>query len=145
MTGYRQNLDQLDQALIAQLRVDGRASVAKLSELLGVSRGTVQNRLDKLLHSGAILGFTVRVNNDVEQDVVRAVMMVSVSGRSTTPVVQRLRGIPNVLTIHTTNGAWDLVLDIQASSLGEFDLVLHKVRDIPGVLNSETSILLNSL
>lgn len=145
MSDYRQNLDQLDQTLIAQLRVDGRASVAKLSEILGVSRGTVQNRLDKLLHSGAILGFTVRVNNDVEQDVVRAVMMVSVSGRSTTPVVQRLRGIPNVLTIHTTNGAWDLVLDIQASSLGEFDLVLHKVRDIPGVLNSETSILLNSL
>ncbi|BDX05996.1 Lrp/AsnC family transcriptional regulator [Planctobacterium marinum] len=145
MSEYRQNLDQLDQALIAQLRVDGRASVAKLSDILGVSRGTVQNRLDKLLESGAVLGFTIRVNSDVDQDLVKAVMMVSVSGRSTTPVVQRLRGIPNVLKIHTTNGAWDLVLDIQASSLAEFDSVLHKVRDISGVLNSETSILLNSL
>ena len=59
MSEYRQNLDQLDQTLIAQLRVDGRASVAKLSDILGVSRGTVQNRLDKLIDSGAILGFTI--------------------------------------------------------------------------------------
>ena len=55
-----QILDDLDINLIAILRKDGRAPVAKLSQILGVSRGTVQNRLDRLLSSGAILGFRMR-------------------------------------------------------------------------------------
>ena len=137
--------DQLDRELIALLRSDGRATVSKLSEILQVSRGTVQNRIDRLLESGTLLGFTVRVREDYDQNQVRAVMLIEVEGRSTTEVIKRLRGIPELLALHTTNGAWDLVGEIRAASLADFDRVLREVRLIEGVLNSETSILLSSV
>ncbi|MGB1239442.1 MAG: Lrp/AsnC family transcriptional regulator [Pseudomonadales bacterium] len=137
--------DQLDQALIALLRKDGRAPLAKLSQQLGVSRGTVQNRLDKLLASGVVLGFTVRVRENSGQDSVRAMMTIEVVGRSASEVIRELRGIPELVALHTTNGAWDLVAEIQTSTLSEFDRVLRDVRMVDGVLNSETSILLSSM
>lgn len=138
-------IDRLDRELIALLRKDGRAPLSKVAQILGVSRGTVQNRLDRLLESGSVLGFTVRVRDDYGLDAVRAVMLIEVVGKSTTQVINRLRGMPEVQTLHTTNGSWDLVAEMHSSSLPEFDRVLREVRMIDGVLNSETSILLSSV
>ncbi|KAA1151007.1 MULTISPECIES: Lrp/AsnC family transcriptional regulator [Pseudoalteromonas] len=136
--------DSLDNALIAELRKDGRASISALAGSLNVSRGTVQNRLDRLVNSGAILGFTVRVHEHIETEAVRAIMMIEVVGKSTSQVIKTMRGIPELIKLHTTNGAWDLVAELQAANLSEFDGVLRQVREIDGILNSETSILLSS-
>lgn len=144
-TGAKHIYDDLDRELIALLRKDGRAPLSKLSEILGVSRGTVQNRLDRLLESGALLGFTIRVRDDYAPDTVRAVMLIEVAGKSTSDVIKRLRGMPELQKLHTTNGAWDLVAEIAASDLNDFDRVLREVRMIDGVLNSETSILLSTV
>jgi DNA-binding Lrp family transcriptional regulator len=137
--------DQLDNALIAQLRLDARTPVSKLAGIVGVSRGTVQNRLDRMTASGALLGFTIRVRKDYGFEVVRAVMMIEVVGKSTTYVIKILRGIPELHSLHTTNGKWDLVAEIHASSLSDFDRVLRDVRTTSGVSNSETSILLSTI
>ncbi|MDG1996858.1 MAG: Lrp/AsnC family transcriptional regulator [Emcibacteraceae bacterium] len=137
--------DQLDRELISLLRNDGRAPLSKLAEILNVSRGTVQNRLDRLINSGTIHGFTVRVRNDYDQGTIRSLMMVEVVGKSTSQVIKRLRGMPELHALHTTNGSWDLVAEIQTSNLNEFDRVLRDVRMIDGILNSETSILLSSI
>ncbi|WP_319412289.1 Lrp/AsnC family transcriptional regulator [uncultured Cohaesibacter sp.] len=137
--------DQLDRDLISLLRHDGRAPLSKLADILHVSRGTVQNRLDRLMESGAILGYTVRVREDYELDGIRAIMLIEVVGKSTSQVIRKLRGMPELHTLHTTNGAWDLVAEIQAASLSDFDRVLREVRLIEGVLNSETSILLSTI
>ena len=137
--------DQLDRDLISLLRHDGRAPLSKLADILHVSRGTVQNRLDRLHESGAILGYTVRVREDYELDGIRAIMLIEVVGKSTSQVIRKLRGMPELHTLHTTNGAWDLVAEIQTASLSDFDRVLREVRLIEGVLNSETSILLSTI
>ncbi len=137
--------DSLDRELIGLLRNDGRAPLSKLAEILGVSRGTVQNRLDRLLASGALLGFTIRVREDYDPDTIRAIMMIEVVGKSTSEVIRRLRGLPELQALHTTNGSWDLVAEVQTSSLGDFDRILREVRSIDGVLNSETSLLLSSV
>ena len=137
--------DTLDNSLIAELRKDGRASVSTLATNLSVSRGTVQNRLDRLISCGAILGFTVRVHENIETEAVRAIMMIEVVGKSTSQVIKTLRGIPELTRLHTTNGSWDLVAEIQTTNLTSFDAVLRQVREINGVLNSETSILLSSI
>jgi DNA-binding Lrp family transcriptional regulator len=137
--------DDLDRRIIAHLRVEGRASLSKLADALGVARGTVQNRLDRLLDTGTLLGFTVRVRDDYDDLSIRAVMMVEVTGKSTTQVIQKLRGILEIRTLHTTNGSWDLVADIRAASLSDFDRVLREVRMIDGVANSETSLLLSTV
>ncbi|WP_244912488.1 Lrp/AsnC family transcriptional regulator [Phyllobacterium zundukense] len=137
--------DELDHALIAALREDGRAPVSKLAAILGVTRATVQTRLDRLLNSGAVLGFTIRARQDYDERSIRAVMLIEVSGRSTTTVIKYLRGLPELHSLHTTNGAWDLIAEIRAASLTDFDRVLREVRMVEGVLNSETSIMLSSV
>lgn len=137
--------DATDRELIAVLKRDARTSVSVLAEILRVSRGTVQNRLDRLLESGALLGFTIRVREDFNPNGLRAIMMVEVAGKSTSQVIQRLRRIPEIERIHTTNGGWDLVAELSAVDLREFDRVLRDVRETEGVLNSETSILLSTV
>ncbi|WP_137130786.1 Lrp/AsnC family transcriptional regulator [Rhizobium sp. FY34] len=137
--------DDLDRRIIAHLRIDGRASLSKLSDVLGVARGTVQNRLDRLMSTGTLLGFTVRVREAFDAQTVQAVMMIEVVGKSTSQVIRKLRGLPEIHTLHTTNGNWDLVAHVRAANLGEFDRVLREVRMIDGVSNSETSLLLTSV
>lgn len=136
-------LDELDRRLIAALREDARMPITRLSATLKISRTTAQARLDRLLDSGAVLGFTIRARQD--RDSIRAIMMIEIEGRSTSQIIRRLRGFPELVALHTTNGGWDLVAEIQAASIGEFDRILREVRQIEGVLNSETSLLLSSL
>ena len=137
--------DDLDRKLIAILRDDGRAPISKLATLLQVSRATVQTRLDRLLDSGAVLGFTIRAREDSGPNGVQAIMMIEVSGQSTTQVIPSLRGIAALHQLHSTNGNWDLVAQLSAESLSDFDRVLREVRGIAGITNSETSILLSSV
>ena len=117
----------------------------ELAKKLKVSRGTVQNRIEKLVTTGAILGFTIRAHEGLSQDQVRAVMMIEVTGRSTSQVIRHLRGIPELIKLHTTNGKWDLVAEITTDSLVEFDRILRIVREIEGIIASETSILLSTI
>ncbi|MEO5806478.1 Lrp/AsnC family transcriptional regulator [Devosia sp.] len=137
--------DDLDRSLLSILRKDGRAPLSKIAEILSVSRATVQSRLDRLIESGAVLGFTVRVHQDQEADMIRAIMSIEVTGKSTTNLIKSLRGIPELYSLHSTNGAWDLIAEIRAATLADFDRVLRDVRETDGVLNSETSILLSSV
>ncbi|MDA8663782.1 Lrp/AsnC family transcriptional regulator, partial [Porticoccaceae bacterium] len=134
-----------DRDLISLLRTDARASISTLAKALKVSRGTVQNRLDRLIASDAILGFTIRASASVDDSAIRAVMMIEITGKSTADIIKKLRGLPELQKVHTTNGAWDLVAEIQASSLADFDNVLREVRLIDGIANSETSILLSTI
>ncbi len=137
--------DNLDRTLIGLLRSDGRAPVSKLADIMGVSRATVQTRLDRLLASGALLSFTARVREDYAVNQIRAIMMIEVSGRNTTQVINKLRGLPELTALHTTSGKWDLIAEVLVESLSEFDSVLREVRLVDGVLNSETNILLTSI
>lgn len=139
------SLDDLDRRLVSLLRADGRAPVSKLADILGVARGTVQARIDRLLDAGALLGFTARIRDDHEDSGVRAVMMIEVEGRNTTHVINKLRGLPELYRLHTTSGKWDLVADIMVENLAEFDRILREVRVIDGIRNSETSMLLSTI
>ena len=137
--------DSLDRDLISLLRTDARASISNLAKVLKVSRGTVQNRLDRLLATKAIVGFTIRASASIDDGAIRAIMLIEVTGKSTSRIISKLRGLPELQKVHTTNGAWDLVAEIQSSSLAEFDQVLREVRLIDGIANSETSILLSTV
>ena len=138
-------LDGLDRAIIGILRTDGRAPLSKIAALLSVSRATVQTRLDRLLKAGAVLGFTVRLRKNEEGSAVRAIMSIAVAGKSTAKVIKSLRGIPELQSLYTTNGVWDLIAEIRAENLQDFDRVLRLVRETEGVSNNETNILLSSV
>lgn len=138
------DLSETDRRLLAALRQDARASVTTLAGQLKLSRATVQTRLERLVDRGIIQRFTIDVDARAEHDLIRAIMLIELEGKLSKPVIAALRRLPEIGSLHTTNGNWDLVAHIEAYSLPEFDLVLRKVREIDGVLNSETSILLNT-
>lgn len=138
-------LDDLDRRLISILRSDARAPVSRLAAGLGVSRATVESRLRRLLESGAVLGFTVRVREGGGEDGLKAVMMIQVVGKSTTSAISGLRGLPEIHALHTTNGAWDLIAELRAASLSDLDRILRHVRGVDGIRNTETSLLLSSV
>ncbi len=138
-------LDDLDRRLISALREDGRAPVAALARKLGVARATVNSRLERLVSSGAVVGFSVRVRDELDPLTIRAVSLIAVEGRSTDRVIRQLRGFPEISALHTTNGGWDLVAELRTEDLAAFDAVLGRIRSIDGVVNSETSLLLSSV
>jgi DNA-binding Lrp family transcriptional regulator len=140
-----QVVDALDQRLIALLRADGRAPVSQLAAALHVSRGTAQNRLDRLIQAGVIQGFTVRVRKDIDERLIRALMTIQLAGKTTAAVIARLRGLPEIRALHTTNGTWDLIAEIGVDTLPDLDRVLGTIRAIDGIRGSETSILLTSM
>lgn len=138
-------MDDLDRRLIGLLRTNAREPVAELARQLGVTRTTVTSRLDRLLDSGTILGFSARVRAENDPDTIRAIALIEVEGRTTDDVIRQLRGFPEVHSLHTTNGAWDLVAELRTDTLGNFDRVLARIRSLDGVINSETSLLLSSV
>jgi DNA-binding Lrp family transcriptional regulator len=135
-------MDDTDRHLVSLLRDNARLPVATLAKKLGVSRGTVQNRIARLVATGSIEGFTVRTRPDARA--IRAVMMIGVEGERSDRILEDLRKFPEVQAVHTTNGRWDMVIELSTDTLETFDRVLHRIRQISGVSASETSLLLSS-
>ena len=137
-------MDDIDPQLIALLRDDARMPVATLAKKLRVARATVQNRLSRLLQDGAIVGFTVRLRPEAEAHRIRAIMSIEIEGNYGDDVRRVLRGMPNVVALHTTNGRWDMMAELRTDTLESFDSVLNTIRQVDGIANTETSILLST-
>ncbi|MBA2076944.1 Lrp/AsnC family transcriptional regulator [Rhodanobacter sp. PCA2] len=137
-------MDDTDRELISLLRADARTSVVLLAKKLRVARATVQNRMAKLEADGTIVGYTVRLRPEVEEHRIRALTSIGVEGNHGESVRRELRGHPNVVALHTTNGRWDMIAELRADTLEAFDRVLNGIRNIQGISNTETSILLST-
>ena len=135
-------MDDLDHRLLGLLRADSRSPAAALAKALKVSRGTVQNRIARMQAEGIIQGFTVTTRRELEPNRVRAMMTIVVEGERSSAVVRSLRGLPEVAAIHTTNGRWDLVAELDTATLTDFSRLLDQIRTIDGIASTETSILL---
>ncbi len=133
-------MDSTDLQLLALLRLDARCTVANLAAKLGVSRGTVTNRVKRLEDDGVITGYTVRLRPDSQPDLITAWMSITVDGNQTLEVIAHLLGEPGVAGLHDTNGRWDLLAELRAGTLGELAAVLERVRLIKGIAGTETSI-----
>jgi len=139
-------LDYIDRQLIGLLRDNARTPVATLAKAVGTSRATVQNRMNRMEKLGIITGYTLLLSSETDDtlSLVRALMSLSIEGNCSIKIREQLVKEPGVHAFHTTNGKWDLVLELGASSLEEFDRILGRIRRIDGVSSSETSILLTS-
>ncbi|MBP7240918.1 Lrp/AsnC family transcriptional regulator [Amaricoccus sp.] len=137
-------MDPLDQKLVSLLRHDARRSVSDLAAELGVARATVRARIARLEARGEILGYTVILPADAVEAAVRGVMSIAIDGQATARVIRTLGAMPEVAAVHTTNGRWDLVVELAAAGLADFDATLRRIRLLPGVATSETSLLLTT-
>lgn len=137
-------MDDTDDALVAALRHDARASLSDLAATLGVSRTTVRARLERLKARGEIVGFSVVTRADVARDPVRGLMMIEIEGRGAERIKRQLAAMSELRAVHSTNGRWDLIVEIGTATLAQFDLVLGRIRRLDGVNASETSLLLST-
>ena len=137
-------MDDLDHNLISELRRDGRASISELADRLQIIRATVRVRLERLKAAGEIAGFTVLTHADISEAPVRGLMMIGIEGRGGDRITARLTGLPAVMAVHSTNGKWDLIVELATESLAELDEVIRRIRNMEGVMTSETNLLLST-
>lgn len=140
LDGLDSQMDSLDRELLGLLRVDARTSTATLAKSLGVSRGTIANRIARLEKAGTIVGFTVRLRTGARAAEVKAWISIAVDGDKTREVARLLLGEPALTALHDTNGRWDLVGELCATSNADLSEVLERIRKIKGIATSETSI-----
>ena len=135
-------MDKTDERLIAALRHDARAPLSDLALQLGASRTTIRTRIERLQRSGEIVGFTVVLKGDAARDPVRGLMMIGIEGRGGGRITRQLQGLREVRAIHSTNGRWDLIVELGTGTLEDLDTALARIRNLDGVATSETSLLL---
>lgn len=133
-------MDSIDQHILSLLRQDARRPVAELAEKLGVSRGTITNRIRNLEDAGVIVGYTVLLRPDVQPNLIHAWMCIAIEGNDVRTIIAKLLGEPGVATLHDTNGRWDLLALLRAKDLPELSMVMERVRLIRGIRTTETSI-----
>lgn len=133
-----------DQALISLLRENARASTAELARKLGVSRTTVQSRIDRLEARGIIAGYGVRLSPDYEQGLVRAHVLLTVTPKLADTVVRSLKALPAVRTLHSVSGSFDMIVIVESLSIADLDGLLDRIGAMEGVERTLSSIVLST-
>ncbi|HET9535324.1 MAG TPA: Lrp/AsnC family transcriptional regulator [Mesorhizobium sp.] len=133
-----------DQALLSLLRENARASTADLARRLGVSRTTVQSRIERLERRGVIAGYGVRLSPDYEQTLIRAHVLVTVTPKLAERVVASLHAIPSVRTVHSVSGNFDMIVIVESPSIGDLDSLIDRIGVLEGVERTLSSIILST-
>ncbi len=137
-------MDDTDRKLIAMLRENARAPTAVLARRLSLSRTTVQARLERLERGGVISGYGVRISDDVERGLIRAHVLVTLLPKTTPRIEQELRAIPEVRTLHSVSGSFDMIAIVEAGSIGELDRLIDRIGALEGVERTLSSIILST-
>ena len=137
-------MDEIDQRLIAALRADARTPVAGLARQLGLSRTTVQSRLERLQSSGTITGYTVRLSDAHERGRIHAYVMITVSHKRSAQVIGAIRRMPAVGLLQSVSGPFDLIARVAAPSVAEMDTLIDALGALEGVERTTSSIVLST-
>jgi DNA-binding Lrp family transcriptional regulator len=137
-------LDPTDHALLALLRENARQPTAALARRLGLSRTTVQSRLERLERQRVITGYTVRVAEELEARQVRAYVMITVRPKQAGGIEAALRRIDEVRSLHSVSGTFDLLAVVAALSIGELDALIDRIGSLDGVDRTTSAIVLST-
>jgi len=137
-------LDAIDQALLALLRENARAPTADLARKLKLSRTTVQSRLARLERERVIAGYTVKVSPEAEAAQVRAHILITLEPRKALAIETALRRIPELRTLHSVSGPFDLIAIVAAASIGELDHLIDRIGALDGVERTQSAIVLST-
>ena len=135
-------MDDKDRLLLTLLRRNARSSIVALARELGLSRSATQDRLARLVSSGAIAGFTTIEGTNAGAAQSAYLMLTLAPGRRCADVVPKLRKIPFVGMIHSLTGPTDLLLRVEGASIADLEQARAAVAAVPGVASVATSVLL---
>lgn len=97
-------LDEIDKNILRILQENARTSYREIQDSLGISIGTIHNRISKLKNSGVVEGYTLRLNNEKLGYKLTFLIRVNVDGKYTEEILKDLKGIPEVCSIFHTTG-----------------------------------------
>ena len=137
-------LDPIDHALLGLLRENARASTAELARRLGLSRTTVQSRIERLERRRVIAGYTVTVADEIEAGLVRAHVLIALAPRASGVNEAALRKIAQVRVLHSVSGPFDLIAIVAAGSIGELDALIDRIGRLEGVERTTSAIVLST-
>ena len=137
-------MNNLDASIIALLKRNARMSVTQMSHELAVSRVTIDSHIKKMETSGVITGYTVTLGAEEFRHNVSGWIMINVLANEEENIITKMISMPEITRLHTTNGLWDLAAEIQTSTLEAFDTAISRLRQIPGIKDTDTSLLLSS-
>ncbi len=139
-------IDDLDHRIIDELRVDGRVSFADLGIRVGLSASAVKRRVDKLVESGVIRGFGVRLDPAIDGQSIESFVELFCRGTVAPHELTRiLSSIPHVVEAITVTGDADAIVRIRAATMPDLEVALEKVRDAAQVDRTRSAIVLSQL
>ena len=133
-----------DQQLLAVMRGNARASTTELAQILGVSRSTVQKRLERLESEGVIAGYTVQLSSEYLDQEIKAHVMITISPRMTTDIIKNMKKLDGVRAIYSVSGPHDLIAELAAMSVTDLDKIIDKIIEIDGVERTVSSVILST-
>ena len=135
-------IDELDARLMIALAQTPRAGVMELARQLGVARGTIQARLDKLQARGIITGFDPDLHLETLGYEVLAFVTLEIAQGRLADVVDHLGDIPEVIEAHSTTGPGDLHCRVVARTNEHLQAVINRVLEVNGIVRTSTQIAL---
>ena len=133
-----------DNELLAILAENARASTATIARRLGLSRTTVQAKIERLERDGIVTGYGVRLSDVYESGLVRAHVLITIAPKTLARITSELGAIPEVKTLHSVSGSFDLIAVVQAASIAELDHLIDRIGEIDGVERTLSSIILST-
>lgn len=133
-----------DRQLLSLLSENARMPTAMLARKLGLSRTTVQSRIEKLERDGVIAGYGIRLSDDFEQGLVKAHVLITLAPKALARVTQELHALQEVRTLHSVSGSFDLIAIIAAPSISALDLIIDRIGEIDGVERTLSSVVLST-
>lgn len=138
-------MDNLDKRLIALLGENSRTATSELSRRLGISRSTVQSRLDRLVRRGLIERFTVELGTEYESRLVKAHVLIKVDQAQTRIAHDGLRRISQVTAVYAISGEYDMIAVVAAESTVELNRLLDNVASLEGITRTNSSVVLETI
>src|SRR5579862_6787784 len=140
------SLDELDGQIIAALVDNARASYADIGSRVGLSAPAVKRRVDRLLASGAITGFSARVDPSALGWTTEAYVELFCRGRTSPSEIAAAVGKhPEVIAACTVTGEADALLHIRAADMRHFEQVVERIGAEPLVVRTRSVIVLSRL
>ncbi len=133
-------LDRTDQELLLLLSENARRPAADLARSLRISRATVQSRIARLVDLGIIRRFTVELGTEEAERLIEAFVLVRLTAKDSAPTIDAIKRIEAVTSVYTLSGRFDLIADIRVRTMSELDTVLLRIRSLPDVLETESSV-----
>ncbi|GAA2052443.1 Lrp/AsnC family transcriptional regulator [Streptomyces carpaticus] len=132
-------LDPIDSAILLHLRADGRASIREVAQRVHISRANAYARINRMLASGVIRGFTARVDHERAGQGAAAYITLKIVQDSWRTVRARLERLPGAAHIALVSGDFDVLLLVHTRDNRELrELVLTRIQAIPEVISTRT-------